>query len=146
MTDVFTAQKRTTIMRAIRGTDTKPECLVRRLVHGLGYRFRLHVRQLPGNPDLVFPARRKIVFVHGCFWHRHQCRRGQSTPKTRTVFWQEKLESNKRRDDKNRRKLYRLGWSAIAVWECQTAPKKREALMTRLVRFLEKPHGSPSGS
>ena len=117
--------------------DTKPEHLVRSLIHRLGYRYRLHVRKLPGCPDLVFPSRRKVIFVHGCFWHRHHCRKGQSTPKTRAPFWKEKLESNKDRDAKRRRKLRRLGWSVLTVWECQTAPTKTDRLTQRLCRFLE---------
>jgi len=137
MTDQFTAQKRSVIMQAIGGKDTKPEHAVRSLIHRIGYRYRLHVRKLPGSPDLVFPSRRKVIFVHGCFWHRHHCRKGQSTPKTRARFWKEKLESNKDRDAKHRRMLRRLGWSVLTVWECQTAPKKTDRLAQRICRFLD---------
>jgi len=140
MTDQFTAGKRSAIMRAIRGKDTKPEHAVRSLIHRLGYRYRLHVRELPGCPDLVFPSRRKVVFVHGCFWHRHGCRKGRSTPKTRARFWRNKLDSNKDRDAKHRRKLRRLGWSVLTVWECQTTPKKTDRLAERVCRFLDGSH------
>ncbi len=127
-------------MRAIRGKDTKPEHAVRSLIHRLGYRYRLHVRELPGCPDLVFPSRRKVIFVHGCFWHRHHCRKGRSTPTTRARFWKEKLESNKSRDVKHRRKLRRLGWSVLTIWECQIAPKKADQLAQRVRRFLDGSH------
>ncbi len=137
MMDQFTARERSAIMQAIRSKDTKPERMVRSLIHRLGYRYRLHVRKLPGSPDLVFPTRRKVVFVHGCFWHRHHCRKGRSTPKTRARFWKEKLESNKDRDATHRRKLRRLGWSVLTVWECQTVPKKAGRLTQRIRRFLD---------
>lgn len=137
MTDRFTPEKRTAIMRSIRGKDTKPEHIVRRLIHGLGYRYRLHARDLPGSPDLVFRSRRKVIFVHGCFWHRHRCRRGQSIPATRKRFWSEKLESNRKRDERQRRELRRLGWSVLTVWECQTSPKKLERLTRTICRFLD---------
>ena len=137
MTDVFAQQKRSAIMQSIRGKDTKPEQAVRSLIHRLGYRYRRHVRELPGSPDLVFPARRKVIFVHGCFWHRHYCRKGQSTPKTRAPFWKEKLKSNKDRDARHHRKLRRLGWSVLVVWECKTAPKKSDRLAQRICRFLD---------
>jgi len=140
MTDQFSAGKRSAIMRAIRGKDTKPEHAVRSLIHRLGYRYRLHVRELPGCPDLVFPSRRKVIFVHGCFWHRHHCRKGRSTPTTRARFWKEKLESNKSRDAKHRRTLRRLGWSVLTVWECQIAPKKTDRLAQRICRFLDGSH------
>ena len=123
-------------MSRIRGKDTKPELIVRRLVHGLGYRYRLHDRRLPGRPDLVFPGRRKVIFVHGCFWHRHDCRFGRVTPSTRRQFWMEKLEANKIRDTKNRRALRRLGWHVLVVWECQVAGSVRIA--ERVARFLDR--------
>ena len=140
MTDQFSTQKRSAIMQAIRGKDTKPEHTVRSLIHRLGYRYRLHVRELPGCPDLVFPSLRKVIFVHGCFWHRHHCRKGRSTPTTRARFWKEKLESNKDRDAKHRRKLSRLGWSVLTVWECQITPNKTGPLAQRFRRFLKGSH------
>ena len=135
MVDVFTKSKRSTIMRSIRSKDTKPEMVVRRLTHSLGYRYRLHVQSLPGCPDLVFPSRRKVIFVHGCFWHRHNCRKGKSTPKTRKLFWKEKLEQNKERDRKLRRKIHKDGWELLVIWECQT--KNQDRLASRISCFLE---------
>ena len=135
MTDVFTARKRSAIMQAIRGKDSKPEMTIRRLAHSLGYRYRLHVSELPGKPDLVFPSRRKIIQVHGCFWHRHSCRKGRSLPSTRASFWQEKLDRNKARDATDRRRLRKLGWNVLVVWECQV--KNADTLMERIVGFLD---------
>jgi len=122
-------------MSRIRGKDTKPEMIVRRLVHAAGYRYRLHRRDLPGCPDLVFPGRGKVIFVHGCFWHRHRCRYGRPMPSTRKAFWKRKLEANRARDRKNRRALRRQGWDVFVVWECQT--KRPDWLLPRLVNFLE---------
>ncbi len=123
-------------MRAVRGADTRPEMVVRRLVHRLGYRYRLHVRALPGSPDLVFPARRKVILVHGCFWHRHACKEGRSTPASRVDYWSEKFAKNVRRDYQNRRRLRKLGWQVLVVWECQTLSRGAERLHKRLSEFL----------
>ncbi|MDP6443228.1 MAG: DNA mismatch endonuclease Vsr, partial [Pirellulaceae bacterium] len=98
MTDVFSTEKRSQVMRAVSSKDTGPEWAVRRLAHSLGYRYRLHVEDLPGKPDLVFPSRDKVIFVHGCFWHQHRCKRGNRIPKTRTDYWVAKLQRNKQRD------------------------------------------------
>jgi DNA mismatch endonuclease (patch repair protein) len=111
--------------------------IVRRLAHSLGYRYRLHARDLPGCPDLVFPSRRKAIFVHGCFWHRHHCAMGDRMPKSRVAFWRRKLEGNRARDALRRRALRRLGWTVLVVWECQLAPSRREALRLRIVAFLD---------
>lgn len=138
MSDVFTRDKRTTIMRAVRGKNTKPEYAVRRALHALGYRFRLHVSELPGTPDLVFSARRCVVFIHGCFWHRHSCRKGRSRPTTRADFWERKLAGNQRRDAKTRRKLHRLSWSVVTIWECQLTPRRFERTIRRITRRLER--------
>ncbi|HUS47978.1 MAG TPA: very short patch repair endonuclease [Phycisphaerae bacterium] len=135
--DVLTSAQRSRCMSAIRNKDTKPELIVRRLVHSLGYRYRLHRKDLPGRPDLTFPARRKVIFVHGCFWHRHRCRKGRSLPATRVGFWQAKLDSNKHRDADTRQKLRRVGWQVLVVWECQTAAEKLERLAKRISQFLE---------
>ncbi len=134
--DILSKDQRSGLMSRIRGKDTNPEMVVRRLIHSLGYRYRLHVRTLPGCPDLVFPSRRKVVFVHGCFWHRHSCRKGRSVPGTRTAFWETKLESNRKRDRRFRRKLRRQGWQVLVVWECQTKPAKADKLVKRLDQFL----------
>jgi len=134
MPDVFEVTKRSEIMRAIRGKDTSPELFVRHLVHSLGYRFRLHRRDLPGTPDLVFPSLRKVIFIHGCFWHRHLCRKGRSMPRTRRAFWVKKLDGNAARDARTRRCLRRMGWKVLIVWECQTNDPVR--LCERVARFL----------
>jgi len=127
-------------MAAVRGRDTCPERVVRSLLHVMGYRFRLHQRNLPGSPDVVLPRLRAVVFIHGCFWHRHRCRAGQSTPATRRAFWLSKFEKNVARDERVKRELRALGWRVLTVWECQTKPSKLQALERRLGRFLES-HG-----
>lgn len=120
-------------MAAIRSKDTRPELVVRKLVHGMGYRYRLHVRSLPGTPDMVFPARRKVINVSGCFWHMHGCGRCRM-PATRRAYWSAKLARNKSRDQRTRRALRRLGWDVLVVWECQT--KSKDRLARRLRAFL----------
>jgi DNA mismatch endonuclease (patch repair protein) len=136
MPDQFSPAERSRIMRAVKSCDTTPEMVVRRLVHGMGYRYRLKCRDLPGQPDLVLPRLRKAILVHGCFWHRHACEAGQSTPASRIDYWQAKFGRNVLRDRRNLRKLRRLGWSVLVVWECQTRMAKREPLRSRLARFL----------
>jgi DNA mismatch endonuclease, patch repair protein len=106
-------------MGRISGKDTAPELLVRRLVYSMGYRFRLHAASLPGRPDLVFRRSKKAIFIHGCFWHRHRCRRGSSMPTSNVRFWRRKLDGNKARDVRTQRALRRLGWSVLIIWECQ---------------------------
>jgi DNA mismatch endonuclease, patch repair protein len=120
-------------MRAIRSRDTLPELAVRSLVHRLGYRFRLHRKDLPGKPDLVFPARRKVIFVHGCFWHAHACKSGL-IPKSNREFWVPKLRLNKVRDKKNQKKLTQQGWDSLTVWQCEL--KNSNAVSRRVKRFL----------
>lgn len=122
-------------MSAIKGKDTKPEMIVRRLAHGLGYRFRLHRRDLPGKPDLVFPKLRKAIFVHGCYWHMHDCRWGSVTPKTNAAFWQAKRLGNVERDARQLAALQALGWQVLTVWECETPDPA--TLSERLRAFLE---------
>lgn len=134
--DTLTPRERSRLMAKIKGKGTRPEMLVRRLVHGMGFRYRLHVRSLPGCPDLVFPRHRKIIFVSGCFWHLHSCVNGCRLPKTRARFWREKLTGNKRRDARNVRALRRAGWSVLVVWECQT--RQPERLARRVTRFLKR--------
>ncbi len=121
------------VMSRIRGKDTKPEMLVRRLIHSEGYRYRLHRKSLPGSPDLVFPGPRKVVFVHGCFWHQHGCQISK-IPKTRTAYWTEKFERNRTRDEKNRLELEHLGWQMFVVWECET--RYDEQLKSKILEFL----------
>ena len=120
MSDVHTKEQRSRNMAAIRSKDTKPEMIVRRIAHSLGFRYRLHRKNLPGKPDLVFPRRRKVIFVHGCFWHMHNCRYGRVTPKTNSSFWQNKRTSNVARDKQNRKDLKLKGWQVLTIWECQT--------------------------
>ncbi len=140
MPDVLTQAQRSFNMSRIRGRDTTPEMAVRRLVHGLGYRFRLHVRSLPGVPDLVFPSRKKVIFVHGCFWHRHTCPLGRPMPATRREFWRAKLEGNRDRDARHGRRLRQMGWQVLTIWQCQAQtrdPRKREHLTRRIQTFLK---------
>lgn len=125
---------RSRTMAAVKSRDTKPELIVRRLAHSLGYRFRLHRRDLPGTPDLVFSAVRKIVDVHGCFWHSHACQRRRKPPVHNAIYWSQKLARNAARDRANRRRLRRLGWRVLIVWECQTRDIGR--LTERLIDFL----------
>jgi DNA mismatch endonuclease (patch repair protein) len=120
-------------MAAVKSKDTTPELIVRRLAHSLGYRYRLHVRSLPGTPDLVFPSRRKIINVSGCFWHMHGCGRCR-IPSSRRSYWLAKLKRNKQRDQRTRRALRRLGWDVLTVWECQT--KDLQKLAQRVTAFL----------
>lgn len=106
-------------MARVKAANTSPEVAVRRLVHGLGYRFRLHRRNLPGTPDLVLPRHRTVVFVHGCFWHQHNCRRGRRQPATNQAYWIPKLARNVERDAAARNALEELGWRVLTIWECQ---------------------------
>ena len=116
--DTLTPKQRSERMSRIRGKDMRPELTVRRITHGMGYRYRLHVRTLPGNPDLVFRPRRKVIFVHGCFWHRHEGCKLARLPKTRLEFWLPKLESNKQRDMAKQAQLHESGWEVLVIWEC----------------------------
>lgn len=116
--DTLTPNQRSERMSRIRGKDMRPELTVRRITHGMGYRYRLHVRTLPGNPDLVFRPRRKVIFVHGCFWHRHEGCKLARLPKTRLEFWLPKLESNKQRDMAKQAQLHESGWEVLVIWEC----------------------------
>jgi DNA mismatch endonuclease (patch repair protein) len=126
--------KRSLNMAAVHSKDTGPEMAVRKIVHCLGYRYRLHVHSLPGRPDLVFPSRRKVIFVHGCFWHRHPKCRYATSPKTHREFWQAKFTSNMARDRRARHKLKRMDWAVLTVWQCEL--KKRGKLTERLNDFL----------
>ena len=126
---------RSSLMRRVRGKDTTPELAVRRAAHSLGYRFRLHRRDLPGTPDLTFPRPRKVIFVHGCFWHRHEGCGRTTTPKTRAGYWREKFEQNMDRDRRNIAMLRALGWQVLVVWECETFD--RTGLLATLSQFLD---------
>lgn len=121
---------RSALMSRVRGGNTTPELVVRRIVHALGYRFRLHRRDLPGTPDIVLPRSRKIIFVHGCFWHRHPGCSRATTPRTRTAFWQRKFERNVERDRRNIAELQTLGWKILVVWECETCDRSLRGLLS----------------
>ena len=133
MPDIVAPEKRSALMSRIRSTDTKPELFVRRALHAMGYRFRTHVRGLPGCPDLVFTRRRSVIFVHGCFWHRHGCRKTY-VPKSRKEFWQEKFVGNVSRDRRNQRLLEEAGWRVLVVWECEI--ESDDSALERAARFL----------
>lgn len=134
MGDVHTREQRSRNMSAIRGKDTKPELIVRRIAHRLGYRFRLHRRDLPGSPDLVFPRFKKVIFVHGCYWHMHGCRWGRVTPRTNAGFWQAKRAGNVARDRRNHLALVQQGWDVLTLWECET--KQPIPIESRIAAFL----------
>lgn len=121
-------------MSQIKGKDTKPEMIVRSLIHRLGFRFRLHQKNLPGKPDIVLARHKKIIFVHGCFWHMHNCKKGKSTPQSNVVFWRKKRTGNMKRDKRNIDILKSLGWEVLILWECQI--KKPEVLFRKLHSFL----------
>lgn len=135
MVDVLTPVQRSFNMSRIKGKNTSPEITVRRLLCLLGYRYRLHVRKLPGCPDIVLSKHRTVIFVHGCFWHMHKCRFGRVTPKTNAEFWQRKRTGNVERDKRNRRRL-RKEWSVLTVWECETRDALR--LSKKLSNFLSR--------
>ena len=120
MADVHDKKTRSYNMSRIRSRDTKPEMVVRRLCHSLGLRYRVHVKTLPGKPDLVFPKHHTIIQVHGCYWHCHDCKYGKVVPKTNTEKWQNKRQGNVERDQRNTLELENLGWRVIVVWECET--------------------------
>lgn len=130
------------IMSSVGQRDTKPEMSVRRLLHSMNYRYRLHRKDLPGRPDIVFGSRRKAIFVHGCFWHRHSGCSKATSPKTRAEFWSNKFARNVERDQEVERRLADLGWKSLVVWECET--KSPDALATKLRDFLEE--SSPTGT
>jgi len=134
--DVFDPEKRSAVMRAVKSRDTAPERAVRAAVREAGYarRYRLNGAALPGKPDLVFGAMAKVVFVHGCFWHGHDCKRGARQPKDNAAYWRAKIERNLARDRASLKRLKREGWSALVIWECEI--RNRAALARKLATFL----------
>jgi DNA mismatch endonuclease, patch repair protein len=140
--DIVTPDKRSVLMSGIRSKNTRPEIAVRRVAHSLGYRFRLHRRDLPGHPDIVFPSLKKIVLVHGCFWHRHLKCKYAYCPKSNVDFWEAKFAKTLERDSRNIDKLERLGWRLLTVWECETS--EPEALRKLVKRFLDGPRSDNS--
>jgi len=138
VTDVHTAAQRSFNMSRIRGSHTAPEMRVRRVLHAMGFRYRLHGKGLPGKPDLVFSAAHAVLFVHGCFWHMHRCKLGKPVPATNVSFWAEKRRGNVERDKRNRAALKKDGWRVFEVWECQTRNAVTlEAKLAPLVAFLK---------
>lgn len=140
MTDVLTAAQRSYNMSQIRCANTAPEMRVRRLLHAMGLRYRLHGKGLPGKPDLVFAGARAVLFVHGCFWHMHRCKYGKPVPATNKTFWAEKRRGNVRRDKRNRAALRAAGWRVFEVWECHA--RREETLLAKLqplLHFLRPP-------
>ena len=131
--DTRTEEQRRRIMQAVKSRDTGPEMVVRRLLHSLGYRYRLHRKDLPGKPDVAFLSRRKAIFVHGCFWHGHGCPKGR-LPKSRLDYWEPKLNGNKERDKRKEEELRSMGWDVLVIWQCETADLG--ALAGRLHGFL----------
>ena len=136
MVDVVDRETRSRMMANIRGRDTKPEMLVRRMLHGAGYRFRLHGRLMPGRPDIVLPKHRVAIFVHGCFWHRHEGCRFSTTPATRPEFWRDKFASNVERDARNTGSLVASGWRVATVWECALKEKVNTEWAEALVEWI----------
>ncbi|MBU0680140.1 MAG: DNA mismatch endonuclease Vsr [Proteobacteria bacterium] len=132
--DKVTPEVRSKIMRKVHSKDTTPEKIVRSLAHRLGYRFRLHQKELPGKPDLTFPRMKKVVFVHGCFWHGHSCKAGQNRPKSNTEYWEKKLTRTQTRDSNNLKDLRGLEWQTIIIWECET--KNIKLLTEKIKQFL----------
>jgi DNA mismatch endonuclease (patch repair protein) len=134
MTDVFTPAERSAVMRRVKGRDTAPELKVRRALHALGARFRLHRKDLPGAPDIVLPGRKLAIFVHGCFWHGHDCARGSRVPKQNRDYWLGKVGRNRQRDIASRAALELRGWRVETLWECEL--KDGEAFQQRLTELL----------
>jgi len=130
--DHLTEQDRSSLMAKVKGKNTKPEMTVRRLIYAAGFRYRLHVKKLPGSPDIVFTSRKKAIFINGCFWHAHECRRNP-IPKTRSQFWVDKFQRNKKRDIENVDKLKSLGWSILVIWECEI---KKPDISKKIFSFL----------
>lgn len=132
--DTLSTEQRSWNMSRIKGCNTGPERIVRSILHRMGYRFRLYRKDLPGKPDITLPKHKTVVFVHGCFWHRHKGCKDATMPKTRRIFWQNKLQSNAARDRIKQRSIRHLGWRVIIVWECET--KMQAKLVSRLSRLL----------
>ena len=128
------SEQRSRNMSAIKSNNTKPEIAVRKLLHSLGYRFRLHRKDLPGSPDIVLPKYKTVIFVHGCFWHRHENCKYASTPKTRKEFWESKFKANVKRDLEIQEKIKNIGWQSVVIWECQV--KNKSFLTKKFVRKL----------
>lgn len=140
MPDNLSKQQRSRAMSRVRSKNTTPEVRVRKELHKRGFRYRLHAASLPGKPDIVLPAYKIALFVHGCFWHMHRCSAGRALPKTRVDYWLPKLEGNRRRDRSAIRALHRLGWQTVVIWECQTESEERldRRLLSTVLRHAER--------
>lgn len=135
--DIWDKEKRSKVMSNIRSKDTKPEITVRKLLYSRGFRYRLHVKNLPGKPDIVLRKFNAVIFVHGCFWHLHEGCRDGTIPKTRTEYWKKKLFGNKERDEKHIKALLSLGWRVLQIWECEVE-KDPEKTLKKIINFLQK--------
>jgi DNA mismatch endonuclease, patch repair protein len=142
VTDKVTPEERSRMMRAVRRTDTKPEVFVRHALHANGFRFRLHRADLPGKPDIVLPKFRMAIFIHGCFWHGHDCRRGKR-PDTRKEFWNKKIDSNMERDRRACTALTEFGWSAVTIWTCELREKTEHLISDLRRRAIKQISSSP---
>lgn len=131
--DSMTRKERSSQMGLIGNKNTKPELAIRRIIFAMGYRYRLHGKEIPGRPDLVFKGKRKVIFINGCFWHRHECKMGRM-PKSNLTFWQSKLESNRLRDLRNLERIKEIGWASLVIWECEL---RNPNLITRIKKFLD---------
>jgi DNA mismatch endonuclease (patch repair protein) len=138
--DSLTPEKRAWVMSRVKGRDTKPEKAVRSMLHRLGYRFRLRRSDLPGCPDIVLPKYKSVIFVHGCYWHRHDCPNGRRLPRSRLDFWKPKLEGNRKRDLRHYKALDNQGWKVLIIWECML---KDKPLLLKTIQGFLKPKGSP---
>jgi DNA mismatch endonuclease, patch repair protein len=139
LADIFSEKKRSSIMRKIGSRDTSPELKTRNLISSLGYSYKNYSPKLPGKPDIVFSRRKKVIFVHGCFWHGHICRRAK-LPQTNKAFWKKKIAGNKLRDRRVRKELANLGWKSLVVWQCQITKVKEKKLKNKLRKFLSSPN------
>lgn len=138
MTDIFSQEKRSEIMRKVKSKGTWQEIFIRKLVHSMGYRYRLNKKDLPGNPDLVLKKYKKVIFVHGCFWHGHKRCRRAALPTTNADFWKKKINGNKKRDKANFRLLKKLDWEYLIIWQCEIKKSRLEELAKKISEFLER--------
>lgn len=134
--DNLTPEQRSYCMSCVRSKNTKPEVVVRKILTHLGYRYRLHCKDVPGRPDIVFKGGRKVIFVHGCFWHRHDCKKGRSVPSTNVEFWLNKFNVNVSRDRLQLLELEREGWEVLVIWECELREESLDLLTSKLMSFL----------
>lgn len=135
MTDIFSKEKRSEIMRKVKNKNTKPEMIIRELLIQMGYKYRLSTKKLHCKPDIIFPSRKKVIFINGCFWHGHDCKRGH-LPETNKEFWQKKIQKNIERDQINYSECNKEGWSYLILWQCEIKSSNTDYLKTRLMKFL----------